>query len=484
MSSKITSNDIRLAYQEVQQRRIEYAKDNILAFARYTMPTFHASDFHKKYYSVLNEFIKGNIKKLIISCPPQHGKSLGSSINVPAMMVGKNPDLKVATVCYSATKARKFGRKTKQLMMDKPYKEIYGSRLAERTDTAFVNTAEEMEMVDHDGSLKMVGYHGGLTGDAVDVLIMDDLYKDWQEANSPTIRDNVIDWYVTVADTRLHNKSQQLIVFTRWHEEDLVGFIESTDTVVDITSLEDIADAPDDCWFKINFEAIKTNNQSDIDPREDGEPLWPERHSIDRLNKARAFDPIKFDALYQGDPQSKEGFLYGDFLTYKELPDNITIRKSYTDTADMGDDHLCSVVYDQSSTGLAYVIDVLYTQDAMEITEPKTANMMKINSVRQVRVESNNGGRGFARKVNELTPSSCSISWFTQSKNKEARIISNSATVTEKIVMPADWHMRWPKFYKDVVKYKRLFKSNKYDDAPDTLTGIAETLVTGEIYFG
>ena len=135
------------------------------------------------------------------------------------------------------------------------------------------------------------------------------------------------------------------------------------------------------------------------------------------------------------------------------------------------------MVYDQSSTGLAYVIDVLYTQDAMEITEPATANMMKMNSVRQVKVESNNGGRGFARKVNELTPSGCSISWFTQSKNKEARIISNSATVTEKIVMPIDWHIRWPKFYSHVVKYKRLFKANKYDDAPDTLTGIAEDLI-------
>lgn len=477
-----SSKDVIIADREIHRRRLEYAKTNILAFARYTMPTFHASDFHKKYYSILNEFIKGNIKKLIISCPPQHGKSLGSSINVPAMIVGNDPNKKIATICYSATKARKFGRKTKQLMMDRTYKEVYGSRLAERTDTAFVNTAEEMEMVNHDGSLKMVGYHGGLTGDPVDVLIMDDLYKDWKEANSPLIRENVTDWYITVADTRLHNDSQQLIVFTRWHEEDLVGFIEKRDTVVEITSLDDITNAvndPKDCWYKINFEAIKTSESSEIDPREHDEPLWPERHSLKRLKKARSFDPVKFDSLFQGNPESKEGLLYSEFQTYRDLPDNVIMRRNYTDTADMGDDFLCSIVYDETNDKKAYVIDILYTQEAMEITEPSTASLLKRNKVNTADVESNNGGRGFSRKVQDLIPSTIKVKWFHQSDNKEARIISNSATVMETVIFPEDWQVRWPVFYTHITKFKRLFKANTHDDGPDTITGIAEK-VTGK----
>jgi len=472
-----SSEDLRIADKEIHRRRIDYAKKNILAFARYTMPTFHASDFHKKYYSILNEFIKGNIKKLIISCPPQHGKSLGSSINVPAMMVGNNPDLKVATVCYSATKARKFGRKTKQLMMDKKYLDVFGHRLAEKTDTAYVNTAEEMDMVNFDGSLKMVGYKGGLTGDPVDVLLMDDLYKDWKEANSPLIRENVIDWYVTVADTRLHNNSQQLIVFTRWHEEDLVGFIEKTDTVINITNLDDIINAvndPQDCWYKINFEAIKTSDRSAIDPREHDEPLWKERHSLKRLKNARSKDPVKFDALYQGNPESKEGLLYGTFQTYRDLPDNVIMRRNYTDTADMGNDFLCSIVYDETNDKRAFVIDILYTQEDMTITEPSTASLLKRNNAKTADVESNNGGRGFARKVQELTTKKIKINWFHQSDNKEARIISNSATVMETVIFPEDWQIRWPVFYTHITKFKRLFKANKFDDGPDTITGIAE----------
>src|SRR5690606_7600798 len=81
----------------------------------------------------------------------------------------------------------------------------------------------EIEMVGKEGGLRSVGVGGGLTGETVDVLIMDDLYKDTADAWSPTVRENVCDWYNAVAETRLHNDSRQLIVFTRWHHEDLAG---------------------------------------------------------------------------------------------------------------------------------------------------------------------------------------------------------------------------------------------------------------------
>jgi len=486
MSSKITNKDIILADKAVQEKRAEYAKKHSLAFVRYTMPTFQATSFHKTYYKVLNEFVHGRIKKLIISVPPQHGKSQGSSINVPAQMIGRNPDLKIATVCYSATKARKFGRKTKQLLSELRYKELYpDAKMADKGDTNYINTAEEIEMVGRDGSLKMVGYQGGLTGDPVDVLLMDDLYKDWKEANSPIIRDNVIDWYVTVADTRLHNDSQQLIVFTRWHEEDLVGFIEKNETVILIESWADVEKYKNqDVWFKINFEAIKLSEPTELDPRKKNEPLWPSRHSLKKLEKSRAKDPVKFDSLYQGNPTSKEGLLYGsDWKTYNKQPDNVINRKNYTDTADKGDDYLCSIDYDISSDGLIYIVDVAYTQESMEVTEPLVSGMMDRNKVRESDIESNNGGRGFARKIDELTSDTCYIRWFHQSDNKEARIISNAATVKEKIIFPQGWHIRWPEFYNHVVKFKRVFSANKHDDAPDTLTGIIEkNIVSTELW--
>jgi predicted phage terminase large subunit-like protein len=110
----------------------------------------------------------------------------------------------------------------------------------------------------------------------------------------------------------------------------------------------------------------------------------------------------------------------------------------------------------------------------MEFTEPLTADLLARTNTREATIESNNGGRGFSRKVNDLTPKTCIVGWEHQSKNKEARIISNAATVTETIIFPEDWASRWPEFYSHITNYKRIFKSNAYDDGPDTLTGIAE----------
>lgn len=485
----LKTSDILIADDKIKQDRINYAKKYNLAFARYTMPKFQDTDFHKNYYSVLDAFVDGRIKKLMISCPPQHGKSQGSSINVPAMMIGNNPDLKIATVCYSATKARKFGRKVKQLLADPKYIEIFGKLTPEGKQSQYSNTAEEMEMVGFDGFLKNVGYQGGLTGDPVDVLLMDDLYKDWKEAKSPIIRDNVKDWYNSTADTRLHNNSQQLIVFTRWDEDDLVGFIESKEEVVLIESLDDIEDYKNqDVWFKLNFEAIKTTHPTSIDKREIGEPLWPDRHSLKKLQSSRKKDPLMFDSLHQGNPSNKVGLLYSKgFQEYSTPPPNIIMRRNQTDTADKGSDFLASVVWDETSDGYAYVVDILYTQEPMEKTEPLTADLINRHNVNTADFESNNGGRGFARKVGDLLVDNyenkeCVINWYHQSDNKEARIISNSATVCERIKMPIGWEMRWPEFYTHIMKFKRLFRANDTDDGADVLTSIAEHLSNPENY--
>lgn len=102
-----------------------------------------------------------------------------------------------------------------------------------------------------------------------------------------------------------------------------------------------------------------------------------------------------FDSLYQGRPATKEGLLYGsEFQTYDELPpaNEIIKKANYTDTADLGDDYLCSICYVVSRDGFAYVTDVLFTQEPMEVTEPITAQMLLRNDTRIAYIESNNGG--------------------------------------------------------------------------------------------
>jgi predicted phage terminase large subunit-like protein len=206
--------------------------------------------------------------------------------------------------------------------------------------------------------------------------------------------------------------------------------------------------------------------------------LWPEQQDERLLEQKRNLDPARFEAMYQGHPTSREGLLYSDnFREYDTLPRDIVSRGNYTDTADMGEDYLASICYAIDSDGVIYITDVVYTQLAMELSEKMVAEMLIRNDTRHATIESNNGGRGFARAIQRLAPK-VRVEWFHQSGNKEARILSNSATALHMLRMPRGWHTRWPEFYAHLTTYKRLFRANRHDDAADAVTGIVEREVS------
>lgn len=473
----------RLLYEDACYK----SKSDLLTFTKTTFAKYQNNWHAEKFYDILNRFAKKEIKNLIVSMPPQHGKSEGSSRRLPSFIAGIRPDDKLAIVCYASTKAQKFGREIMSIMRERVYKDIFPNVMyPERGYTGTrANTNETRESINSEGSMKFVGVDGPLTGDTIDVLIMDDLYKNWQEGNSPVTQKKVWEWYMSVADTRLHNDSQQLIVFTRWSENDLISQLEDAGKVVewkgDREIEEVIAELEHDYFLKINFQAIKEGEPNLLDPRKPGQSLWENMHSLNKLKSSRDKDPDMFDCLYQGNPVNKEGLLYGSgFKVYSDFPE-FRIIKNYTDTADTGKDKLCSIVYGvplSRTDEHLYVLDVVYTDKPMEVTEPMVANMLLDSKVNKALVESNNGGRGFARNVKALVHKinqNITIDWFYQGKNKESRIYSNSATVKRKIVFPDDWHIKWPDFYKDITKYKKDFSMNEFHDGPDVLTGIIET---------
>lgn len=465
----------------------EVARRDLLEFTVKTMPTFKPDVYHDVYYRILTEFAKGNIKKLIITMPPQHGKSEGSTRRLPSFILGRNPNVKIAVASYSTPFARKFNRDVQRIIDTHEFVALFpkttlnGSNVVTRSDNSLRN-ADEFEVVGYRGGLKAVGRGGALTGNAVDVMIMDDLYKDYSEGNSPVVRENVWDWYTTVVKTRLHNDSQELIVFTRWNEDDLIGRLEKKEQVITLESLDQIESIPQNAWVKINFEAIKTTPKTELDKREVGEPLWGAKHDLNKLNQTRDLDTEHFECLYQGNPKSKEGQLYTQFSTYDALP-SLKIVKCYVDTADTGQDYLCGIVYGVGFDKKYYVLDVLYTQEPMELTEKYVPEMLIRNKVNLCDIESNNGGRGFARVVDKSTPNNIQINWFHQSGNKESRIFSNSALVQNNILLPKGWHNRFPLFFDHVMSYKKSFAANKHDDAADCLTGVIEKNVSLNEFF-
>ena len=204
-------------------------------------------------------------------------------------------------------------------------------------------------------------------------------------------------------------------------------------------------------------------------------------------NKRRLTSLAIFLANFQQQPVDVTGALYAQgFKTYDPSaydPELAEHHYNYTDTADTGSDHLCSICFDERD-GYGYVRDVYFTDEGMEVTEKETARRMKAAGTREAVIESNNGGRGFARNVEKILNGwgwkKTSFLWMHQSKNKKARILSHATGACEKIIMPEGWEKRWPEFYKYLMAYQRKSKTTSHDDAPDCLTGCVEIL-DGEI---
>ncbi|WP_367892141.1 hypothetical protein [Alistipes indistinctus] len=223
---------------------------------------------------------------------------------LPAYALGIRPGLRIALASYNLRLASRFNRRIQQLIDSAPYAELFpdtrlkplhggtGNKKEAAAPSAagagnLVRTAEEFDLAGQSGGLLAVGREGSLTGNTVDLLILDDLFKDALEANSPLVRDNAWEWYNAVARTRLHNGSQELIVGTRWHEEDLPGRIAAHERVVGLTDFSQLGTLPPDCWLMLNFEAIKESPPTPADPRGKGEALWPARHSRALLDARR-----------------------------------------------------------------------------------------------------------------------------------------------------------------------------------------------------
>jgi hypothetical protein len=271
--------------------KAELARRKFAHFVNYVMPEYDMQWFHAYLCEKLEAFERGEIKKLMVFMPPQHGKSELTTRKFPAYLLGKNPNRKMVVSSYNATMASQFNRDIQRVIDNDLYNDVFPNTYLNESNVvtvseSFLRNSEIFEIVGHRGFLKACGRGGALTGTPIDVGIIDDPIKDRAEAMSLTIREGLWSWYKDVFETRLHNNSQQLIILTRWHQDDLAGKILKRDND----------------WDVVVFEGIKeTANQ--FDPREIGDALWPEKHSLERLLKVKETSPLTFNSLYQQSPK-------------------------------------------------------------------------------------------------------------------------------------------------------------------------------------
>lgn len=293
-------------------------KGSLESFIRYLNSNYNFLWFNKRLMFKIESFLKDESKKcLAVFMPPQHGKSEISSRYAPAFALGINPDLKIAIASYAADLAVSFNRNIQTIIDSDYYRDIFpGTRINSKnvvTTQSWLRNSEVFEVINRKGRVQAVGVGSGLTGKTVDLMIIDDPIKDYQEANSKTTRDNVWFWYLSVVLTRLHNKSKQILIMTRWHQDDLAGRL-----------LDKKMNPFWDQWEIVMFKAI-CEEHTDGDPRDIGEALWPSRHNLEKLNILKELDVNTFNSLYQQDPIQQGGNIF---------------KKSWFDVVDTSNQHL------------------------------------------------------------------------------------------------------------------------------------------------
>jgi len=269
-------------------------------FLDYVTPSYDRQWFHTLIADKCQQLLEGTLgcDRLMLFVPPQHGKSEIVSRKFPAWALGVNPLLKIVGSSYSADLAQQFSRAIQRTIDTSEYGSVFpntflnSQRVKTDVQRGWLRNVDLFETVGYGGFYKAVGVGGSLTGTPVDLGIIDDPVKDAMEAGSQTYRDRVWDWYTDVFLTRLHNKSKQILIMTRWHEDDLAGRL---------------LEREPEKWAVVTIPAIREDESLKEDPRKVGEALWEQRHSLERLLDVEQRSPRTFAALYQQRPSVAGG---------------------------------------------------------------------------------------------------------------------------------------------------------------------------------
>ena len=414
-------------------------------------------EYLKDLCNQLQSFIDSNKKILVINMPPRFGKSYTATLFVQ-WLLGRNNKLKIMTGSYNETLSSTFAKQVRDMIATEQtqgvtvYRDIFPDTKIKYGEASMNKWALEGSQV---ANYLATSPTGTATGFGADLIVIDDLIKNSEEAYNSNVLEKHIDWFTNTMLSRTEKGFKLIIIMTRWASNDLAGFI--------LSNYDDVV--------HINYKAIN----------DDGTPLDEGTLSLEDFEfKTKNMAKEIVYANYQQEPIDIKGRLYSEFKTYIDLPKEKIVKISaYCDTADTGDDFLCNIIYADCKDS-AYILDVIYTKEAMEITEPLVAEAYKKFNVNVADIESNNGGRAFARNIERITRDKGNyktvVKWFHQSGNKIARILSNSAWVNSNIYMPVDWKNKWSEFAKDIISYQKEGK-NKHDDAPDALTGVAEKTI-------
>lgn len=270
------------------------AQEGLMAYACAVDPNYDPQWFHEliaeKLEEVYYRVLAGESPRVIITMPPRHGKSDEATQKFPSWVLGKSPNFPVIVSSYSQDLATTFGQGTRDIMDSAIYKSIFDTRM--RADTQ----AKANWQTDEGGGYLAVGVGGSITGKGFKIGIVDDPFKNREEADSETVRESVWRWWLSTFSTREEGNGAKILILTRWHEDDLAGRL-----IAQQKEMEANGEKLYDKWEHIDFKAVAVVDE--LPYRKAGDPLWPSKFSSDKLVAIKnSIGPYEWSALYQQEP--------------------------------------------------------------------------------------------------------------------------------------------------------------------------------------
>ena len=448
-------------------------------FKKVKKKKFVVNHHHETICNALDRVLSGDCKRLLIRMPPRYGKTELAVKGLIAHGLALNPASKFIHLSFSAGLAEDNSEEVRDLVQEEEYQKLFpyveidkGSSAKKKWYTTCnkggvyatsaggqitgfgagaveVEEGEEIEAFTAENENRG-GFHGA--------IIIDDPVKP-DDADSEAKRERVNDRFENTIRSRTNSRNTPIIVIGQAvHERDLIGYLMETE--------------PEE-WELLTLPAIGQD--------EDGNDvaLWEFKHTLDELYKMRRQNEYVFGTQYQQDPSPKEGLVfYRDDLNYFDI-DDLRIGESdgvvmVGDIADEGDDSL-SVPVGYIFGEKIYIADVVFTPEPVEITQPRVAAFIDKHRPDKCRFESNNGGKAYALKINEMISHRLPVTWKPTTKNKHTRILMKSGIVKENFYFRNDnkTSPEYIKFMRELTGYTKNGKV-KHDDAPDAVTMMAE----------
>lgn len=478
----ITAKQInKLTDKEIKQLDIIYAQEDFYFFCQKMIPEQYTpgKPHLKKYCHALQLVYEGKINKLLVSMPPRWLKSLTCSLFC-AWIIGKDDDPSFMRNAYGQDLANKFSYDIRAFIQNPVYLEVFPNVKLKQdkknvTDWA-IETASE-------STYFCAGVGGPVTGKGCKTAsILDDPIKNMEEALSNVILESKWMWYQSTHRTRMAKGCAEIHIATRWSDKDPIGRIKETNEIIPFDKFLEDPEKYKDNWIEILIKATDENGNSNCEEIKTTEDY----QSI----KAELEDFI-YAALYDQEPIEAKGLLFSkselNWFSSNEIekyennkyPERWDTIYGYVDVADEGTDYLSAPIAKVIGDKI-YVTDVLFTQDSIELTEPAVSQLIIDTNCDTTMFESNNGGKSFAKNVERLLKgkSKCSIKWQHNSVNKETRILMKSGQVKKNFYFRSDYKpgSDYAKFIKQLTSYVKMGK-NDHDDAPDSMTGLAEQIL-------